>query len=105
LNDFTLGQIEMEWVIIIITITTTLILINIIIIENLSSLKESFSMEPKLFNKYVLPHVLEKGNSPYFETSPKAWEFFEIRALVRKLSEDEIENYEKKILQHKKRKL
>ena len=62
-------------------------------------------MEQKLFDTYVLPHVLEKGNSPYFETSPKPWDFFKIRALVRKLSEDEIENYEKKSLQYKKRKL
>ena len=105
LNDFTLGQIEMEWVIIIININTTLILINIIIIVNLSSLKESFSMEQKLFDTYVIPHVLEKVNSPYFATSPRPWDFYEIRALVNKLSEDEIENYEKKILQHKKRKL
>lgn len=62
-------------------------------------------MEQKLFDTYVLPHVLEKGNSPYLETSPKPWEFYKIRALVRKLSEDEIENYEKKSLQYKKRKL
>jgi len=104
LNDFTLGQVEKEWVIIIINITTST-LINIIFIVNLSSLKESFSMEQKLFDRYVLPHVFEEENSPYFSSSPRPWEFCNIKALICKLSEDEIENYEQKLSQHRKRKL
>ena len=98
MNDFTLGQIEMEWVIIIITITTiTLIFINIIIIENLSSLKESFSMKQKLFDEYVLHHVLEKENSPYLETSPKPWDIMILEHLFVSLVRTKLKIMKKKV--------